>query len=220
MWILEIANLVADISTLLFSTKMTIIGVENWDDISLKVVTILTLLHFFWKELIFCTLHTSGFIHEPCGHIFGHFYLPPPSLWSKAYLVIWTFGKPPSIPPTMFTWFMNLPLWWGYYLENKALNKKQPFWVKFLSSCLPYVMLHISHAGYDIDKCQTSWQIQRSPRTIYTAKVWFAFFEIGHHYILLQYIQCIYLKTRHWLWTGEEGWFGEEGGWKRGWVMP
>ena len=53
-------------------------------------------------------LMIKGVIHKPCGQKFGVFE-PPPPLWTillnKAYVVIWTFGKPPS--PAMSTWFMN-----------------------------------------------------------------------------------------------------------------
>ena len=53
----------------------------------------------------------KGVIHKPWGQMFGHFWPPPPCLWTilfnKTYIVIWTFGKPP--PPAMSTWFMNAP---------------------------------------------------------------------------------------------------------------
>ena len=44
----------------------------------------------------------KGVIHKPCGQIFGHF-LPSPPLWTcllnMGYVLIWTFGKPPSPLP-------------------------------------------------------------------------------------------------------------------------
>ena len=54
----------------------------------------------FWE--ILSTQHPSKatFIHKPCGQIFGHFHPQLSPLWAilsnKAYVVIWTFGKPPS----------------------------------------------------------------------------------------------------------------------------
>ena len=35
---------------------------------------------------------------------------PSPILLTKSYVVIWTFGKLPPPPPTMYSWFMNDPL--------------------------------------------------------------------------------------------------------------
>ena len=56
---------------------------------------------------------------------FWAFLTPPPPLWTillnKAYVVIWTFGKPP-LPPAMSTWFMNDPSQ-GF---NRVLSMQMP----------------------------------------------------------------------------------------------
>ena len=61
------------------------------------------------------------------NHVDRQFDIFDPSpLWTvllnKAYVVIWTVGKPPS--PTMSTWFMNAPLTeLGMHMQTMVFTK-------------------------------------------------------------------------------------------------
>ena len=98
--------------------------------------------------------YVFGVIHKPCGQIFGHFD-PPPPLWTillnKTYVVIWTFGKPPSpLPCPHGLWMppyrvmqqrltkmiygnvrediLSQNIYFKYFI-SEIIEKNDPFWI-------------------------------------------------------------------------------------------
>ena len=100
---------------------------------ALEVIFFRSLSHILLKNRKNCYMQTFRNRGSFIKHVDRNFDFldPAPPLWTillyNAYVVIWTFGKPP-LPPAKSTWFMNAPRvvsnWSGpFFGSKKTLTK-------------------------------------------------------------------------------------------------
>ena len=91
-----------------------------------------------------------------------YYFDPLPPLWTillyKAYVVIWTFGKPP--PPAMSTWFMNDPLAQNLHYAPSQIMFKMCYSGHYVLRLLCVLVLKrdfLSELFTTIGQCQLVW---------------------------------------------------------------